>query len=281
MSPRLLFEQLWGRGDELALLYDNLVNIGIPQPRADELLRAEWVTRLAALDLYVHELLASRMVSQFESGASKYPGFSSFRLSAEAMWRVVRASSPSERSAAFDLDVRAQISHLTFQMPDKIADAIRYTSDVQLWKEVARHQNPEATPSELKEHQRKLNTELSSMVQRRNKIAHEGDLGPTVPREKLPISLEQVELVRNVVRGLVDSIEYVVEAHDAVTLAASAEDAPEPAEQLGDALVAEDSPRLNQDRPIESSRRPARPGEVTRPRWLVGSEGGEKDGLFW
>lgn len=278
MTPRLLFEQLWGRGDELALLYDNLVNMGIPQYRADELLRAEWVTRLAALDLYVHELLASRMVSQFESGASKCPGFSSFRLSAEAMWRVVRASSPSERSAAFDLDVRAQISHLTFQMPDKIADAIRYTSDVQLWREVARHQNPDATPSELKEHQKTLNTELSSMVQRRNKIAHEGDLGPTVPREKLPISLEQVELVRAVVKRLIDSIEHVVEAHDAVALAASAADASAPAEQLGAASASEGAPREDQGGTSESN---SSAGNEPVPEWVRLPVGGEKEGLFW
>ncbi|KAA9003471.1 hypothetical protein FJU31_03975 [Stenotrophomonas cyclobalanopsidis] len=279
MTPRLLFEQLWSRGDELALLYDNLVNIGIPQPRADELLRAEWVTRLAALDLYVHELLASRMVSQFESGASKYPGFSSFRLSAEAMWRVVRATSPSERSAAFDLDVRAQISHLTFQMPDKIADAVRYTSDVQLWKEVARHQNPTASQAELKEHQKTLNTELSSMVQRRNKIAHEGDLGPSVPREKLPIALEQLELVRDVVRRLVDSIEHVVEAHDVLSLAplSLAEMSvvshqtvegtqPNSAQQTGQAEVSE----LAESRAVP-----------VVPDWVKFEAGGKKDGLFW
>lgn len=276
MTPRLLFEQLWARGDELGLLYDSLVTIGIPQSRADELLRAEWVTRLAALDLYVHELLASRMVSQFESGASNCAGFSKFRLSAEAMWRIVQAGSPSERSAAFDLDVRAQISHLTFQMPDKIADAIRYTSDVQLWKEVARHQNPGATPAELNHHQITLKTQLSSMVERRNKIAHEGDLGPTVPRETLPISLDQLVLVRTVVKRLVDSIEAVVDAHDAELLAASTVvEASSMGEQAGPHAAADDALNEQQEGPSES---PDSADTPIEPVWIEPSPGGDPGG---
>lgn len=278
MTPRLLFEQLWARGDELGVLYDSLVTIGIPQPRADELLRAEWVMRLAALDLYVHELLASRMVSQFESGASPYPGFSNFRLSAEAMWRIVNASSPGEKSAAFDLDVRAQISHLTFQMPDKIADAIRYTSDVQLWKEIARHQNPGANPAQLQNHQNALNTELSSMVQRRNKIAHEGDLGRTVPREKLPITLGQLMLVRTTVKSLVESMEHVVEANDAAALAASAPALVlAPTGQPGAVSASGEEPEEQQSGSTGSWISTATPLE---PIWIQASaDGGEGGGL--
>ncbi|MDV3465579.1 hypothetical protein R1G70_13025 [Stenotrophomonas sp. C960] len=216
------------------------------------------------------------MVSQFESGASNCAGFNKFRLSAEAMWRIVQAGSLSERSAAFDLDVRAQISHLTFQMPDRIADAIRYTSDVQLWKEVARHENPGATPAELNHHQATLKTQLSSMVERRNKIAHEGDLGPTVPRQTLPISLDQLVLVRTVVKRLVDSIEAVVDAHDAEILAASAvAEASEAGEQAGVPAASDDAPNELQDSPSESPNSADAPIE---PVWIEPSGGGEPGG---
>lgn len=235
MTPRLLFDELWARGDALATVYESLVALGIPQPKADELLRAEWVARVAALDLFVHELVAMRMLEQFEGIRGPAPGFAKFRLSAETITRMVNSDSAGERSAAFDLDVRAQISHLTFQMPDKIAEALRYTSPVALWEAVAKHQNPGLSGSALKSAQRTIKTTLSSMVERRNKIAHEGDLGPTVPRQPWAIDVGQIGTVRDFILRLVESIQQVMDDDNAQCDAVSeAEDALEilPAEPV-------------------------------------------------
>jgi len=210
MTPRVLFEGLWQRGDALATLYESLVSIGVPQARADELLRAEWVARLAALDLYVHELVAGRMVSQFEGQLPAAAGFSKFKVSAETLRRVASAQTAAERTAAFDLDVRAQLALVTFQMPDKIADGVRFTSDVRLWEAVASNQNPTAPKGQIKQLQKDLKTTLSAIVERRNKIAHEGDLKPSIPREPYAIDVDQLVLVRTFILSLVDSIEAVV-----------------------------------------------------------------------
>ncbi len=221
MTPRLLFDELWARGDALATVYESLVALGIPQSKADELLRAEWVARVAALDLFVHELFAMRMLEQFEGARLPVPGFAKFRLSAETITRMVNSSSASERSAAFDLEVRTQISHLTFQMPDKIAEALRHTSSIPLWESVAKHQNPGVKGEALKSAQRTIKTTLSSMVERRNKIAHEGDLGPTVPRQPWPIDVGQLVTVRGFILGLVESIQQVMDDDSAPAVAAT------------------------------------------------------------
>ena len=58
----------------------------------DELLRAEWVARVSALDLYVHELVAQNMVSIFEGARNSCPGFSKFHCSSETLLRIRNAS---------------------------------------------------------------------------------------------------------------------------------------------------------------------------------------------
>ncbi len=50
---------------------------GVLQP--DELLRAEWVARLSALDLYVHELVAQQMLEIFQGRRHVTPAFLRFQ----------------------------------------------------------------------------------------------------------------------------------------------------------------------------------------------------------
>lgn len=214
MTPRRLFDDLWSRADELALLYDSLVGLGIPQSRADELLRAEWVARVAALDLFVHELVATRMVQQFSGRLPLTDSYKSFRLSTETLRRVREAPSFTDAAAAFDLDVRAQLGLITYQSPDKISEGIRLTSDVKLWLEVAKKLNPTAPAADWDRLAKGVKRTLSLMVERRNKIAHEGDLGPSIPREPYAISVGQLADVREFIRNLVNAIDEVVAAAD-------------------------------------------------------------------
>jgi hypothetical protein len=67
-------------------------------------------------------------------------------------------------------EVRERLSYQSFQQPEKIADAIRLISDKKLWEEVA--QTLGRSAKEVKQ-------QLSAIVDRRNKIAHEADIDPT------------------------------------------------------------------------------------------------------
>lgn len=67
-------------------------------------------------------------------------------------------------------EIRERLGYKSFQQPDKIAEAIRLISDKKLWDEVARQLN--TSPKEVKQ-------QLSTIVDRRNKIAHEADIDPT------------------------------------------------------------------------------------------------------
>lgn len=67
-------------------------------------------------------------------------------------------------------EIRERHSYLSFQQPDKIAEAIKLISDKRLWQEVA---------SIMGRTDQNIKQELSLIVDRRNKIAHEADIDPS------------------------------------------------------------------------------------------------------
>lgn len=208
MSPLKYFEDLWARVEVLPAIHGFIASRGAPVLQPDEILRAAWVARVSALDLYVHELVAQRMRGIFEGSLPPGASFASFKIPADVLVRIRAATSPAQASAAFDLEVRRQHGFLSFQDPVKIADAVRLVSTVELWNEVAVHQG--ASPSTKVEAAKALRGTLSAIVDRRNKIAHEGDLQPSVPRTPWPISAADDTDVANFIERLVRSIDAVV-----------------------------------------------------------------------
>lgn len=177
--------------------------------KPDELLRAEWVARVSALDHYVHELVAQRMLAVFESILPKTPAYSAFMLASDAVDRIRQALTPMDASAAFDLEVRRQLGFQSFQYPDKIADGVRMCSTTELWNAVALHQG--ASQQTKVAIAKQIKRQLTTIVDRRNKIAHEGDLQPkALPITPWPISQGDLSIVSEFIEKLVMSIDACV-----------------------------------------------------------------------
>ena len=73
-------------------------------------------------------------------------------------------------TAWLENEIRETLGYQSFQQPDKIAYAIRLISDKKLWQEVANNMNKSA---------KDIKQQLTLIVDRRNKIAHEADIDPT------------------------------------------------------------------------------------------------------
>ena len=99
--------------------------------------------------------------------------------------RFLKASAPSSAHG-----------WLSFQHPDKIANAIRLVSTVDLWQAVALRRNEDVKATKA---------QLCAIVDRRNKIAHEADLDPGNPGERWPID-------RPLVEEAIDFIESTIRA---------------------------------------------------------------------
>lgn len=202
------FEAVWSRCALLSTLHAYLSRNVAAVLQPEELLRAEWVARVSALDLYTHELVAQGMLAIFEGLRPPTPGYLKFEVSNEILNRVQNAVTASEKSAAFDLHVRDRLSRITYQNPDDIADGVRLFSTIELWNEVATRYG--ATSSTKTTVAKSLKTQLSLIVRRRNQIAHEGDLQPPPLREPWPISSADLQFVADQVEGLVKAIDSVV-----------------------------------------------------------------------
>ena len=208
MIPIAYFNDIWERCSEIEVLHAYIAGKLTAVMSADELLRAEWVARVGALDLYVHELVTQNMVSIFEGVRSSCPGFSKFHCSSDALLRIRYASTPADASAAFDLEVRSKLSRVTYQFPEDIADGIRLISACELWNDIALAKGATAaTKSSLA---KSLKRDLSLIVERRNKIVHEGDLQPSIPRTPWPISRADVTYAAKFIEDLVRTIDCIV-----------------------------------------------------------------------
>ena len=98
----------------------------------------------------------------------------------------------------FDSD----IVYKTFKQPDSIADAIRLISDKKLWLEVASIMG--RTDKEIKQ-------ELKIIIDRRNKIAHEADIDPTLSLgNRWAIDEIMVGSAVNFIEQVVDSIHSIL-----------------------------------------------------------------------
>ncbi|NET01014.1 MAG: hypothetical protein F6K61_10655 [Sphaerospermopsis sp. SIO1G1] len=99
-------------------------------------------------------------------------------------------------------ELRKDFSKLSFQTPDNIADAIRYISNQRLWDEVANKMGK--TAKDIKQ-------QLNSIVYRRNKIAHEADIDPTLGLgNRWPIDEVMVGDAVDFIEQIVDSIHQIL-----------------------------------------------------------------------
>ena len=158
-----------------------------------DLLRAALVLSVSALDNFVHEFTRIGMLDVHAQAKPGTPTYLEFKVSLSG---VQKALSAGESSSWLDLEIRKTHGGLSFQQPDKIADAIRLVSTVKLWQAVARKRNEDVTATK---------TQLRAIVNRRNKIAHEADLDPGNPGERWPID-------RPLVEGAIDFIESTIRA---------------------------------------------------------------------
>jgi|SRR5271154_5033494 len=103
MTPKTYFDDVWQRCELFVTLHAYMVHQTTAALQTDELLRAEWAARVSALDLYVHELVATQLIEIFSGARAICPGFGRLQVSGEAMMRIHAAMTPTDRVTAFDL----------------------------------------------------------------------------------------------------------------------------------------------------------------------------------
>jgi hypothetical protein len=206
MKPINTFESAWARCEHLNALHAYLAANVTAALQPGEVLRAEWAARVSALDLYVHELVAQGLGEIIAGNRRQATGFSKFPIDAGSV--LILKQNPTSFQSQVDLEIRSKLERRTFQFPADIADAIRYISDVELWNAVALTDG--ATEQTKTQHAKAIKNQLTQIANRRNKIVHEADLQPAIPRVPWPISPADVGTVKSFIEKIVRAIDSVV-----------------------------------------------------------------------
>ena len=165
-----------------------------------DILRAELVFAVSALDQFVHEVVRLGMLDSYRGSRLRTKSFLTFQVSLGGM---LDGPDSANGEQWLDDQIRTRNGYRSFQTPDNIADAVRLVSEVQLWNEIANHMS--MSSQEVRER-------LQLIVDRRNQIAHEADVNPSPYEDRFSID-------RQMVTETVDFIEDVVASmHSAISL---------------------------------------------------------------
>ncbi len=178
--------------------YAAITGLTTPILDSTDLLRAQIVLVVSALDHYVHEITRLGMLEILNGVRMPTDAFNRFQVTMDSAMGIL---SGQQGSAWFDSEIREKHGYLAFQQPDKIADAIRLFSTCELWPSLSTQLG--LTVEDLKAH-------LRLIIDRRNKIAHEADIDPSYPDSRWPISPIDTEASIQFIENLCETIHSLV-----------------------------------------------------------------------
>ncbi len=184
------FEASLARVRSIHALHASISVSATPIADHTDLLRAEIVLLVSALDQFIHELTRIGMLDIWNGTRSATDAHNRFQMSLETAKALL--SSPGTDSH-LDNEIRLRHGFLAFQHPDKIADAIRLISSIELWNEVG---------ALLGEPPADVKAQLKLLAERRNKIAHEADVDPSYPGLRWPIDRNDAELATELIGNI-------------------------------------------------------------------------------
>ena len=205
-----------GRVRDLIALHNSVKAQATGALDVSDMLRAALVLAVSALDYYVHEVVTLGMLEIHRGQRSEPTPSANTTQSAFSRFQVSLGGARQDRLVATDIaswleteiqqihgyeflqephavsalipmisnsiinrldnaswlenEIRESLGYKSFQQADKIAEALKYISSKRLWDEIAISTNKPA---------RDIKQQLNSIVDRRNKIAHEADIDPT------------------------------------------------------------------------------------------------------
>ena len=188
----VVFEEGIRETRKMSTVYDHFINdLHIPHDEVADILRAQIVNAVSVLDRFVHELVNIGVVETFMGTRVKTLKFLNQPFKAETLIKSIEFSKPGFIPASanenpqylIENEMREKMSFLAFEAPDKVRDALSY-----IWDEKHKMQAiavdmalPGATDNDK---QKYLEQRLQLIVDRRNQIAHEGDIDPSLNKKR-------------------------------------------------------------------------------------------------
>jgi hypothetical protein len=198
-----LFHISIGRVRDLIAVHNSLKAQASSVLDLSDMLRAALVLAVSALDYYIHEVVRIGMLEIHRGLRPEPPKFSRFQISLGNARAGINAGQNID--SWLEDEIRQSHSYKSFQQPDKITEAVRLISNKKLWKEVS------INMGRLAKDAKDIENELRLIVDRRNKIAHEADIDPTLSiGNRWPIDELLVNEAVDFIEQLVESIHNIL-----------------------------------------------------------------------
>lgn len=178
----------------------------LPAIDLSEILRAELVSTVSALDCYLHDIVRSKMKKLvFDSIAlNDLPAnFRSFQIPLKCAKQLIDAQTDTEKDAIIVQTLKETLYKFSFESEQTVEYAMSYIGIKKIWSKLST--NMGMSPADIK-------TQLNLIVRRRNNIAHQSDISNLTTMEKDPINRSDVEYVINYIEKLTESIDAVISA---------------------------------------------------------------------
>lgn len=144
-----------------------------------EILRAEIVLAVSAMDNFISDILHFGLIHTFE-GSRVIPAdfvkpFNDFQVDMQTLVQIINAPSPNDKSLILGDYIRKVNSKNPYQDPKQIESALLLLGIKQLWIKLG---------NELTQKGDDVRRELANIVWQRHKIAHEADFDHLIQKKR-------------------------------------------------------------------------------------------------
>lgn len=199
-DPLVVFRSNIQDADALAGVFEFLTNSIVGPMSFEDLLRSKVVYSVSAFDKLIHDLVRVGMVEIFLGRRPPTAKYNNEPISLQSAQQLESATTPP-REFIFEQLVQAKLKLLSFQDPDKVADALSY-----IWPEQHKWQR---IAYAIGTDEKTARTTLKLIVSRRNSIVHEADMDPAT-HTKLPITKLEADAVSSFLLSLGNAIGALV-----------------------------------------------------------------------
>jgi hypothetical protein len=162
-----------------------------------EILRAEIVLAVSAMDNFISDLLLIGLVENFEQRKPLSNEFAKFRLDMQTVMNILNEPSQREKSAILGEYVRKFNEGNAYQEPKNIANTLKLLGITELWNKVSTIMSI-SNPADVSK-------ELEIIVWNRNKIAHEADFDHLSQKKRQrdrPTTLHAVDFIEKLCNAI-------------------------------------------------------------------------------
>ncbi len=169
-SAKVHFEKNIIRVKNLGAIYQSINSQTTPILDLSDILRAQYVMLVSALDHFIHELVRFGMIEIYNENRRATKEFKEFIFSTDKNTLFQKAIMEEKSDVWLNHQIRHRNGFKSFQEADKIKEAMFLIIEVDIWTEVA---------NVLEEDVRQIKRRLNLIIDRRNQISHEADIEPT------------------------------------------------------------------------------------------------------